>query len=187
MVAMRRGMPVAVLGAALIAAGIAGPAQARKGQPEFRGRVERIDARTRRLMTGRSWHHGCPVRIRDLRLVSLRYWGFDRRSHHGELVVHRRWAREVLQVLGRLYAARFPIRRMRLVDRYGGSDRRSMRADNTSAFNCRWRAGSPGVWSQHAFGRAIDVDPVENPYVAGDHVSPRAGRRFVDGRGGDAA
>jgi D-alanyl-D-alanine carboxypeptidase len=165
---------------ALIASSVAGPGVRAGGDARYRARIERIDARTRRLMTGRSWRRGCPVPIRDLRLVSLRYWGFDRRPHHGELVVHRRWSDEIVRAFGRLYAARFPIRRMRLVDRYGGSDRRSMRADNTSAFNCRWRAGSPGVWSQHAFGRAIDIDPVENPYVAGDHVSPRAGRRYVD-------
>ena len=131
-------------------------------------------------MTGRSWHRGCPVPIRDLRLVSLRFWGFDRVVHHGRLVVHRRYAGEMVRVFRRLFRVRFPLRRIRLVDRYGGDDLRSMKADNTSAFNCRWRAGSPGVWSQHAYGRAIDLNPVENPYVVGDHVSPPAGRRFVD-------
>ena len=70
---------------------------------------------------------------------------------------------------------------MRLIDAYGGDDRRSMRADNTSAFNCRDVAGRPGVWSQHAYGRAIDINPVENPYVSPDgSVSPRKGRRFAD-------
>ena len=147
----------------------------------FRSEIARIDPRTRALMTGRSWHRGCPVPIRDLRLLHLSYWGFDREPHHrGRLVVHARWAQELVQVFRRLYEARFPIRRMRLVDRYGADDRRSMKADNTSAFNCRWRAGSPGVWSQHAYGRAIDVNPVENPYVVGDYISPPEGRRFLD-------
>jgi D-alanyl-D-alanine carboxypeptidase len=159
---------------------VASPEPASAGEPAFRARVERIDARTRRLMTGRSWHRGCPVPIRDLRLLSLRFWGFDRAVHHGHLVVHRRYAGEMVRVFRRLFRARFPLRRMRLVDRYGGDDLRSMKADNTSAFNCRWRAGSPGVWSQHAYGRAIDLNPVENPYVVADHVSPPAGRRFVD-------
>jgi hypothetical protein len=69
---------------------------------------------------------------------------------------------------------------MRLVDRYGGNDNRSMRADNTSAFNCRRVAGTTR-WSEHAYGRAIDINPVENPYVRSDgSVSPRRGRPYAD-------
>lgn len=172
-----RSLLIASVAAALLAAS---PSPADADDPPFRARIQRIDARTRRLMTGRSWHRGCPVAISDLRLVSLRFWGFDRAAHHGRVVVHRRYAGEIVRVFRRLYRARFPLRRVRLVDRYGADDLRSMKADNTSAFNCRWRAGAPGVWSQHAYGRAIDVNPVENPYVVGDHVSPPAGRRFVD-------
>ena len=79
-----------------------------------------------------------------------------------------------------LYRLRFPIRQMRLVDAYGADDHRSMDADNTSAFNCRFVAGSPGVWSEHAYGRAIDVNPVENPYVtASGYVSPPAGAPYA--------
>ena len=81
----------------------------------------------------------------------------------------------------RLFALRYPIRRMRLVDAFGADDHRSMDADNTSAFNCRFVAGSPGVWSEHAYGRAIDVNPIENPYVTDSgHVSPPAGAGFAD-------
>ena len=80
----------------------------------------------------------------------------------------------------RLYALRYPIRRMRPVDAYGADDHRSMDADNTSAFNCRFVAGQPGVWSEHAYGRAIDVNPVENPYVTDSgYVSPPAGSPYA--------
>jgi hypothetical protein len=85
----------------------------------------------------------------------------------------------VLTVLRRLYAARFPIRRMRLVDAYGGSDFRSIEADNTSAFNCRHVEGTDR-WSEHAYGRAIDVNPIENPYVIGGGTSHRASVRYLD-------
>jgi len=70
-------------------------------------------------------------------------------------------------VFRRIYRAKVPIRRMRPVDRYGGDDHRSMRADNTSAFNCRYVGGeeSKKVWSGHAYGTAIDVNDFENPYV----------------------
>jgi hypothetical protein len=79
-----------------------------------------------------------------------------------------------------LFGLRFPIRRMRLVDAYGADDHRSMAADNTSAFNCRFVAGT-GRWSEHAYGHAIDVNPVENPYVTdGGHVSPPAGAPYAD-------
>ena len=68
---------------------------------------------------------------------------------------------------------------MELIDRYGADDRRSMAADNTSAFNCRFVAGT-NRWSMHAYGLAIDLNPVENPYVSGSHVSPPAGAPFAD-------
>ena len=147
---------------------------------DFTASITRIDRETRELMRGRSWRAGCPVGFRDLRLVRLTYLGFDRESHMGELVVHRRWADEIVRVFRRLYEVRFRIRRMRLVDHYGAEDRRSMAADNTSAFNCRWRAGVCCRWSQHAYGRAIDINPVENPFVWDGGFSPPAGEAFLD-------
>ena len=148
--------------------------------PAFSGKASVIDPKTRARIKGVSWRRGCPVGLADLRLLEVSYWGFDRAAHQGRLIVHRRLAASVLRVMERLYRDRFPIRRMRLIDAYGASDRKSMAADNTSAFNCRFVAGKPGVWSQHAYGRAIDINPIENPYVTGSgHVSPRAGRRFA--------
>ncbi|OFW79167.1 MAG: hypothetical protein A2Z48_03780 [Actinobacteria bacterium RBG_19FT_COMBO_70_19] len=145
----------------------------------FRGSVSRLDHATRQLMRGSSWHAGCPVLLDDLRLVRITFLGFDGEAHRGRLVAHRRWAVELLGVFERLYERSFSIRRVRLVDRYGADDRTSMRHDNTSAFNCRTVAGT-SVWSQHASGRAIDINPVENPYVDGSHVSPRRGRDYLD-------
>ncbi len=126
-------------------------------------------------MTGVSWRPGCPVPLSDLRLVTGRHWGFDGKPHAGRLVVHRDVAGPVLGVLRTLYAKRFPIRRMWLVDAYGASDYRSIEADNTSAFNCRYVDGTRR-WSEHAYGRAIDVNPLENPYVssAGTTSHPRS-------------
>jgi hypothetical protein len=171
---MRVLVAVVLVAAVIGSAGIASAAQ-----DPFEASVSRLDRETRRLMIGSSWHPGCPVPLRNLRLVRLTYWGFDDAPHRGRLVVHRGWAEEIVSVFHRLYERRFPIRRMRLVDRYGADDRESMRHDNTSAFNCRFVAGTT-TWSQHAYGRAIDLNPVENPYVVGSHVSPRRGRRFLD-------
>ena len=148
-------------------------------RPAFEGSVSRLDRETRDLMIGTSWRKGCPVALRDLRLVRVMYVGFDGSAHRGRLVLHRRWANELVEVFRRLYRHGFPIRRVRLVDRYDADDHASMRADNTSAFNCRFVAGTT-TWSRHAFGMAIDVNPVENPYVSGSHVSPPNGRPYAD-------
>jgi poly-gamma-glutamate synthesis protein (capsule biosynthesis protein) len=131
-----------------------------------------------------SWRPGCPVALDDLRFVTLTYVDLKGRARQGELVVHRRVVRDVRQVFRSLYEARFPIRTMRLVDDFGGDDDASMAADNTSAFNCR-RTTAGTAWSAHAYGRAIDVNPRENPYVRGDVVLPPAGRAYLD-RGRDA-
>ena len=130
-------------------------------------------------MTGVSWRPGCPVALRDLRLVTAAYRGFDGRTHSGRIVVHREVASVVLTVFRRLYVERFPIRRMVPVDAYGGSDFRSIEADNTSAFNCRFVDGTTR-WSEHAYGRAIDLNPIENPYVtASGATSHRASRPYL--------
>ena len=145
----------------------------------FIGSVAPIPAALREAMTGVSWRPGCPVSLDDLRLVRATHWGFDGRVHAGRIVVHRDVARDVLTVLRLLYAARFPIRRMLPVDAYGASDFRSIEADNTSAFNCRPVEGT-SRWSEHAYGRAIDLNPIENPYVyANGTTSHRASRPYL--------
>jgi hypothetical protein len=128
-----------------------------------------------------SWHSGCPVAPSALRRVRVSYWGFDGQPHTGALVVNESAVPDVVVVFRRLYRARFPLRRMRPIDAYGGNDERSLAADNTSAFNCRYVVGpGPRRWSQHAYGLAIDVNPVENPYLEGGRVHPRAGRAYLN-------
>lgn len=130
---------------------------------------------------GASWHPGCPVGPAHLRTVRVSYVGFDGRAHIGALVVNRRVTSDVTEVFRRLYAVRFPVHRLEPIARYGGSDTRSMAADNTSAFNCRYAVAlGPKRWSAHAFGEAIDVNTVENPYLEGGRVLPPAGRAFTD-------
>lgn len=150
---------------------------ATKTAPTFAGSIAGVDPK--RLVY--SWHVGCPVAVGDLRLLTITYWGFDSQVHTGELVVHEDQAPKVLVAMRRLFEARFPIERMELVDNYGGDDDRSGEANNTSAFNCREVKDSPGVWSQHALGRAIDINPVQNPYISGSgKISPPSGAAFED-------
>ena len=130
---------------------------------------------------GKSWHPGCPVAPAQLRRVTVPYWGFDGHAHRGSLIVNASVAAEVGSAFAHLYRVRFPIRRMTPISVYGGSDERSMAADNTSAFNCRYAvAAGPKRWSAHAYGEAVDVNPVENPYYEGGRWRPAAGARYAD-------
>ena len=155
--------------ALLAAAAVAAPA------PPFDATVSKVTWADLRY----TYRAGCPVPPARLRTVRLTYWGFDNGAHEGKLVVRDRVASDLVKVFRRLYAARFPIRRMVPVSVYRGSDDASMAADNTSAFNCRRVEGSSS-WSMHAYGEAIDLNPVENPYVRGGLVQPPAGRRYLD-------
>ncbi len=157
--------------------GSSASAEEREVLPPYHASIHRISPIRRAMM--RSIHgRRCPVRWSDLRLLRLPYVGFDGAAHRGELVVAAEHAREVVGVFARLYDARWPIRRMRTTAAYGGSDQRSMAADNTSGFNCRRVAGSDR-WSAHAFGAAIDINPVENPDLHDGSVRPAVGRPFA--------
>jgi hypothetical protein len=161
--------------AALAALVLAVPAGA--ASPPFAARVAAVTVDD----LSHSWRPGCPVGPAQLRLVRLAHWDFSGRRRIGELVVHHEAVPDVIAAFRRLYRARFPIRRMVRVDRFRGSDDASMAADNTSAFNCRYAvATGPKRWSAHAYGKAIDVNPVENPYVQGSTVSPANGRAYAD-------
>ena len=129
-----------------------------------------------------SWRPGCPVPPGELRAIHLSYAGFDGRAHTGEIIVNASVVRRVIEVFSILYRARFPIARMEPVDTFGGSDPRSMAADNTSSFNCRYAvAAGPPQWSMHAYGLAIDVNTIQNPYLEpGSGVQPPAGAAYLD-------
>lgn len=121
---------------------------------------------------------GCPVPLADLRYLRLSHWDFNGRVRSGELVIAAEHAGDVVAVFRKLYAARFPIQRMVLVSEYGGDDEKSMAANNSSGFNCRTVAGTDR-WSQHSFGTAIDLNPVQNPHVTQAGVSPKAGQPYA--------
>ncbi len=128
-----------------------------------------------------TWRPGCPVGPAQLRLLTMSYWGFDGRPHIGTMVVNVAVTSAVLKVFARLFAEHFPIHQMQPEDAFGGEDPVSMANDNTSGFNCRYAvAPGPPSWSVHAYGEAIDVNPVENPYLEGGQVQPPAGAQFLD-------
>jgi hypothetical protein len=130
-------------------------------------------------MVGRSWHRGCPLGRGGLRLLRINYWGFDGYRYRGEMVLSSAVASRAAGALRDMYDRRYPIRRMYRVDRFGWSKRlrgandyASMRADNTSAFNCRSVVNKPNVLSPHARGRAVDLNTWENPYRSATGLVP---------------
>lgn len=166
-------MRIALL--AVVAFVAVGASSAAGAAPAFTGTVEPVRWADLRF----SYRAGCPVRPAELRTVAVSHWGFDGKPRVGRIVVAERVAPGVLSVFRTLWRAKFPIRQLRPVSAYRGSDDASMAADNTSGFNCRF-VGGTSRWSMHAYGEAIDVNPVENPYVRGSTVSPPAGRAYLD-------
>lgn len=126
-----------------------------------------------------SWHTGCPVAPEALSLVTLTHWGFNGEVLVGRLVVATDLADDVVDIFHDLFDARFPIERMEPIDVFGGDDDLAMAANNTSAFNCRAVTGGT-AFSEHSYGRAIDVNPLLNPYVRGDLVLPPDGATYLD-------
>jgi len=164
------------IAALLVTAALAGGVSAAAGAaPEFRAKVNTVRWDDLRF----TYHAGCPVGPSQLRTVEVSYWDFSGEPKVGKVVVARRVADDVVAVFRQLWAKRFPIRRLRPISAYRGDDDASMAADNTSGFNCRFVAGTKH-WSMHAYGEAIDVNTVENPYVRGSTVKPPAGRAFLD-------
>ena len=151
------------------------PATGAAAPPQFTATVSPVSETELRY----SYRPSCPLGPSSLRSIRLRHWGFDGRPRTGVLVVHASVADDVVAVFRKLYAARFPVRRLVGVEVYRGSDDASMAADNTSGFNCR-RVGDSGSWSEHAYGKAIDINPIENPYVHGGRVEPPAGSAYLD-------
>jgi len=133
-----------------------------------------------RVLKGGSWHNGCPVGLDKLSYLKLKYWDFKAKERVGELIVNSAISNKVCRVFKALYNTGYPIRQMRLVSDFKANDEASMKADNTSAFNCRLMTGSKTRWSNHSFGLAIDLNPFENPYISkSGKVSPKEANKFA--------
>jgi D-alanyl-D-alanine carboxypeptidase len=151
----------------------------------FMGAVSALPADLEAQMRGTTWHPGCPVAIGRLRLLTLRYWGFDRQVHEGRMVVNTSVAAAVVSAFRQMFEARFPIDQMHLAVKYRPNhDDPNDDRDYTAGFNCRpvvTARGAGTTWSQHAYGLAIDINPIENPYVTADgYVRNNNARPFRD-------
>ncbi|MFT4974771.1 MAG: hypothetical protein ACI8S6_000654 [Myxococcota bacterium] len=148
-------------------------------QRPTQGYAEPIPAPMREAMIGVTWREGCPVGLDELSLLHIPHLGMDGATHEGLLIVAADQAQSVLQAFAAMHEAGFPIRQMRPTHEFNGSDDASMAADNTSAFNCRPVSGGTR-FSQHSYGRAIDINTIENPYIRGSRILPPEGADFTD-------
>ena len=142
--------------------------------------AEAIPAEVEARMRGKSYPEGATIALSELRYLRLSYVDFDGAPQTGELVCNAAIAQDLLEIFQALYEAEYPICSIRLVDDFGGSDDESMKADNTSCFNFRTVPLSKSL-SRHAFGMAVDVNPLENPYInRSGVVMPAEGEPYVD-------
>ena len=149
----------------------------------FHAVIQPLSPPVRAELSGKYWHPGCPVPLSALRVLTVTHWGFDGRVHTGQLVANQDAVPKLERVFRRLYELRFPIRDMRLSDAYA----RSQPSDVSDAFECRQAVPSPctggtgtGHWSEHAYGEAVDLNPVENPYVGCGMTRDAASRPYLD-------
>jgi hypothetical protein len=144
----------------------------------YRADIRRITPWVRGRM-GTSWERGCPVGLRRMRYLQVTFWGFDRRRHAGELIVHEDHARGIARVFERLYDARFPIEQMTLPTSVERDPTPSGDGNGTGAMACRATVGQT-FWSAHALGKAIDINPFQNPYARDGLVIPERARAYLD-------
>ncbi|MCD8145780.1 MAG: M15 family metallopeptidase [Clostridiales bacterium] len=130
-------------------------------------------------MEGVSFGADCTTARSDLRYVRVLHTGFDGETHIGELVVNRAIAEDIVEIFQGLYEASYPIEKMLLIDEYGGDDELSMEDNNTSCFNFRAVSGTDHL-SQHAYGLAIDVNPLYNPYITSSGYEPTNAGDYID-------
>lgn len=137
-----------------------------------------IDSTTFSRMDGLSYKETCPIKVEDLRYLQVLHKNIEGDTIVGEMVVNRAIAADVLDILHALYNESYPIQRMLLVDEYGADDNASMAANNSSAFNCRDKDFKQ--LSRHAYGLAVDINPLYNPHVKGDKVIPEYSREYAN-------
>ena len=142
-------------------------------------RIDEIDPTMTSEMMGKSYHENDVIQIDHLRYVQVGYYGFDGLPHQGALVVHELIAEDILEIFTELYDVQYPLESITPIDAYDGDDDASMVANNSSAFNYRLIAGTSRL-SRHAYGLAVDINPLMNPWVTSHGIYPVEGSLYAD-------
>lgn len=127
-------------------------------------------------INGKSYRENNDIGLDDLRYLKLLHYNFDHRIQMGELIVNADVAEDMTRIFEELFDAEYEIQTMYLIDNYwagdgDSTDQASIEVNNTSAFCYRQITGSSSL-SNHAYGRAIDINPQQNPYVSYRSGSP---------------
>ncbi len=120
-----------------------------------------------------------PIAFKDLRYLTISHYDFEENVQEGELVVHKEAAQDLLEIFEKLFRAKFPIKSMKLIDDFEGSDDASMEANNTSALYVRLVANSNRL-SNHSWGMSIDINPFLNPFIREKFFCPKKAIRYLD-------
>ena len=137
------------------------------------------------LIDNNVWNDDCPVHYSELTIQKVPYVNFDGFSQIGELLIATTVVESVTLIFEELYHIKFPIHQIKLIDEFSGDDLLSMEANNSSAYNGR-RIMNTEKWSSHAYGVAIDINPLQNPYMVFDSdsssikVYPSKGLKYVN-------
>jgi hypothetical protein len=149
--------------------------------------IQPLPAPVRAELKAGFWQPSCPVPLSRLRVLTVVHWGFDGRTHTGQVIVNEDAAAPLARVFRRLYELRFPIRHMRIADHYGPARGQPADGDVSGGFECRQARPSPCTggkavtgWSEHAYGEAVDLNPLENPYVGCGQSFNRVSRSYID-------
>ena len=142
---------------------------------------EELSETIKSRITGKSYPTDCSVPYSELMYVKVLHYDFNGNEREGELICAKEVAQELTNIFYELYLAKYPIEKMVLIDEYDADDIASMKDNNTSCFNYRVIEGSKSL-SNHSYGLAIDINPLINPYVKGDYVSPKEAKPYVDRR-----
>lgn len=155
-------------------------AQARENGDSFHIEYESLKGDILKKVKEFSWKNNCPVKLSQLILLKVSYWGFDDQAHIGNIIVHRKASPEVLLIFKELFENKFPIASLKLMYKYFGDDDQSMLANNTVAFNCRLTTNHKSKFSRHSYGIAIDINPFINPYYKKGKVIPATAGEYLD-------
>jgi len=153
--------------------------------PPFHSAIRPLTPSQRAQLTGQFWHAGCPASLSSLRLLTVTYLDFDGSAQTGELVVNSRAAAPLARVFRQLYRLHFPIRHLHFQDAYVPKRNQPADGDISGSFECRPAVPSPcgsgtGHWSNHAYGLAVDVNPIENPYTGCGRTRERASVPYLN-------
>jgi len=131
------------------------------------------------FITGRTFRDYAPFTTDFLTYLTVTHVDFGGNDRIGHMIVAAEIGDEVLEIFREIYESGFPIYSIKLIDYFDAIDYYSLEANNSSAFNFRYIANTTTI-SRHGFGMAIDINPIQNPYVRGDNVLPEAGRAYLD-------